>query len=624
MIVYEELIKDFHIDVINGVIADRVEEGFRKHGFLHNNPAEHRAFVNSLPQLDSVFDQSFGVNPNLTVAIEFQIPLTSKRIDFIVCGKDENDNKNAVIIELKQWEDIKVTEKKDIVVTYVAKAMREEPHPSYQAYSYAKTIENFNESVQTENISLIPCAFLHNFKEANRNKIEDPRYSEILEEAPIFLQRDRKKLADFIKKYVSKPDEKKILYSIENGKIKPSTSLQEELEKMIKGNDSFSLLDEQKVAYETILDVIRQSNKDNKKHTLIIEGGPGTGKTVIAIKLLSKLINDGFNAIYTSKNQAPREVYFKKLTHSDFRKSYLKNLFKGSGTFYKSKENEFDCILADEAHRLVLFSGFYGTEGENQVKEIINASKISVFFIDEDQRVTSKDIGSIGEISKWARALNSTIHVGENLKLTSQFRCNGSDAYLAFLDNLLQIRQTANRTFDIKDYEIKVFDSPKVMMEELRTKNKVNNKSRMLAGYCYNWKSKKDPTAIDIEIGDDFKAQWNFNNTQTWAIDENSFDQVGCIHTCQGLEFDYVGVIIGKDLIFKNGRVLADPSGRAYKTDKSLEGFKNKPGHEKDCEIIIKNTYRTLLTRGQKGCYIYCEDKNLSNYIKMILGLKEN
>ena len=179
MIVYEELIKDFHIDVINGVIADRVEEGFRKHGFLHNNPAEHRAFVNSLPQLDSVFDQSFGVNPNLTVAIEFQIPLTSKRIDFIVCGKDENDNKNAVIIELKQWEDIKVTEKKDIVVTYVAKAMREEPHPSYQAYSYAKTIENFNESVQTENISLIPCAFLHNFKETNRS-IEQLIYQFVL------------------------------------------------------------------------------------------------------------------------------------------------------------------------------------------------------------------------------------------------------------------------------------------------------------------------------------------------------------------------------------------------------------------------------------------------------------
>ena len=165
MIVYQGLIKDFHQDVINGIIADRIEDGFKKHGYLHNNPAEHRAFVNSLPQLDGVFDRSFGVNQDLTVAIEFQIPLTAKRIDFIICGKDDKDNKNAVIIELKQWEDIKLTNKKDVVITYVAKAYREEPHPSYQAYSYAKTIENFNETVQKNNISLYPCAFLHNFKE---------------------------------------------------------------------------------------------------------------------------------------------------------------------------------------------------------------------------------------------------------------------------------------------------------------------------------------------------------------------------------------------------------------------------------------------------------------------------
>lgn len=623
MIVYQGLIKDFHQDVINGIIADRIEDGFKKHGYSHNNPAEHRAFVNSLPQLDGVFDNSFGVNQDLTVAIEFQIPLTAKRIDFIICGKDENDNKNAVIIELKQWEDIKLTNKKDLVITYVAKAYREEPHPSYQAYSYAKTIENFNETVQKNNISLYPCAFLHNFKESNREKIENDRYKEIIEEAPIFLQRDRKKLADFIKKYVSKPDGGKVLYDIERGKIKPSISLQDELYKMMKGNDSFNLLDEQKVAYETILEIIRENINDNLKHTLIVQGGPGTGKSVIAIKLLSALVKEGLNTIYTSKNQAPREVYFKKLANNDYRKSYLHNLFKGSGTFVNSNENDFDCILADEAHRLMRFSGLYGNMGENQIKEIINASKVSVFFIDEDQRVTSKDIGSIEEIEYWAEKLHSKIHIGENLKLTSQFRCNGSDAYLAFLDNLLQIRPTANRTFEIDDYDIKVFDNPKVMMEELRIKNKVNNKSRMLAGYCYNWTSKKEASAYDIIIGDDFKAQRNFSNTSTWAIDENSFDQVGCIHTCQGLEFDYVGVIIGKDLIYRNGKVLANPGARA-KSDQSLKGFKNDANHQTNCEIIIKNTYRTLLTRGQKGCYIFCEDKALSEHIKSILRLKAN
>lgn len=624
MIVYEGLIRDFHKDVINGVIADRVEEGFRAHGFEHNNPGEHRAFENSLPQLDSIFDQSFGINQDLTIAIEFQIPSTAKRIDFIICGKDENDRKNAVIIELKQWEDIELSKKKDIVITYVARAYREETHPSYQAYSYARTIENFNEAVQSEHIKMVPCAFLHNFKESNRGKIEDARYSEIIKEAPVFLQRDRQKLADFIKKYVVKPDGGKILYEIENGKIRPSLSLQDELERMMKGNDAFNLLDEQKVAYETILEVIGEHIRDGSKHTLIIQGGPGTGKSVIAIKLLSSLIRQGFNAIYASKNQAPREVYFRKLTNSDFQKSYLKNLFKGSGTFIESNSNDFDCILADEAHRLMAHSGMYGNLGENQIKEIINAAKISVFFIDEDQRVTSKDIGSIEEIEKWAKQLNSTIHIGDNLKLSSQFRCNGSDAYLAFLDNLLQIRPTANRTFDIKDYDIKVFDDPTEMMEALRVKNKVNNKSRMLAGYCYDWISKKDPSAFDIQLEGGFKAQWNFANTSTWAIDEESFDQVGCIHTCQGLEFDYVGVIIGKDLIYKKGQVVADPNGRARKTDKSLSGFKNDPDHKKDCEIIIKNTYRTLLSRGQKGCYIYCEDKSLSEHIKKMLTIKQD
>lgn len=144
----------------------------------------------------------------------------------------------------------------------------------------------------------------------------------------------------------------------------------------------------------------------------------------------------------------------------------------------------------------------------------------------------------------------------------------------------------------------------------------------MLAGYCCNWTSKKDASAYDIIIGDDFKAQRNFSNTSTWAIDENSFDQVGCIHTCQGLEFDYVGVIIGKDLIYRNGKVLANPSARA-KSDQSLKGFKNDANHQTDCEIIIKNTYRTLLTRGQKGCYIFCEDRALSEHIKSILSLKE-
>lgn len=144
----------------------------------------------------------------------------------------------------------------------------------------------------------------------------------------------------------------------------------------------------------------------------------------------------------------------------------------------------------------------------------------------------------------------------------------------------------------------------------------------MIAGYCYDWvtKNDNDPDLYDIVLENDFKAKWNFNNTNTWAIDEDSFEQVGCIHTAQGLEFDYCGIIIGKDLILKDNRVVTDYTKRA-KTDRSLWGIKTTKNYAL-ADRIIKNTYKTLMSRGQKGCYVYCEDKKLLNYISQITKIK--
>jgi DUF2075 family protein len=257
-------------------------------------------------------------------------------------------------------------------------------------------------------------------------------------------------------------------------------------------------------------------------------------------------------------------------------------------------------------------SGMYSNLGENQIKEIINAARISVFFIDEDQIVTMKDIGTIKEIKKQAKALGSVVHCNDSLKLTSQFRCNGSDGYIAFIDDLLQLRETANSKYFDVDYDIRVFDDPSKMRDALRKKN-TKNKARMIAGYCYPWLSKKDKSKTDIEIGD-FKAQWNFD-TNSFATGKDSFEQVGCIHSTQGIEFDYVGVIIGLDMQYKDGRVITDYKERYSKSDKSITGV-NTPEKEKLADKIIRDTYKTLLTRGQKGCYVYCQDERLGKYIK--------
>lgn len=625
MIIYQNTKGGFIEDVRNGYIADKIEEEFEKHNISHSNQAEYRAWANSLMFMRNALDDS-DISDDCSLAIEYQIPLTAKRVDFLIAGKDENDNNNIVVIELKQWENCSSTQRPDVVKAFTGGAERAVTHPSYQAYSYAKIIENFNEDVYKENIRLKPCAYLHNFKEENRKNIDNDLYADAIELAPIFLAKDIVKLRNFIKSFIKKKDNCDLLMKIENGKLKPAKALQDSLASMLDGNKEFYLIDEQKVAYETVKKLVEKSlryvNKvtgENQKYTIIVEGGPGTGKSVVAIQLLCDLIQKGYSANYVTKNAAPRNVYFEKLKQHKYKLNYIKNLFKGSGSYIDVPNNYFDCLIADEAHRLNAKSGMFQNLGENQIKEIIHASKVSVFFIDENQVVTTADIGSIELIKHYAKLEGSSVYTGDEINLVSQFRCNGSDGYLAFLDNLLGIRQTANTTFEM-DYDIKLFDNPNKMRDYLKEKNDINNKSRMLAGYCYDWITKNNPKSneYDIVLENDFKAKWNFGNTSTWAIDETSFPEVGCIHTSQGLEFDWCGVIIGKDLRFDGTQVVTDYTKRA-KTDNSLKGIKTTKNYAL-ADRIIRNTYRTLLSRGQKGCYIYCEDKELLKYMAKMLN----
>jgi DUF2075 family protein len=295
------------------------------------------------------------------------------------------------------------------------------------------------------------------------------------------------------------------------------------------------------------------------------------------------------------------------------------NLFKGSGSYVSARTNEFDALIVDEAHRLNEKSGLYANLGENQIKEIIQASKCSIFFIDEDQRVTLKDIGRKEEIRQWAVRQNAKVY---ETNLASQFRCGGSDGYLSWLDHTLQIRETANEILEDDSYEFKVVDDPNQLAALIEEKNKINNKARMVAGYCWDWRSKKNPDQYDIIIPEaNFKRKWNLASYGSlWLVDPNSVSEIGCIHTCQGLELDYIGVIIGPDLIVRKGRVLTDASKRSF-MDASIKGYKaqlreDKLGTLATLDTIIKNTYRTLMTRGMKGCYLYCTDPETAAYFK--------
>ncbi|WP_176507987.1 MULTISPECIES: DUF2075 domain-containing protein [Pseudomonas] len=614
MIVYQATKSQFLHDCINDDIEDVILDSYQSTTGKRVAASEINSWKNSLGKMANVL-QAPGLPDSMGVAIELHIPQTSKRIDITLTGFNSEGQRSVLLVELKQWSQAKATSKDAIVRTVLGGKERETVHPSYQAWSYASLLHGFNEAVHTGGIQVQACAYLHNY--VADGVLDAKHYQDYTSKAPLFMRgkEQLEQLRTFIKQHIASGDENSTLHELVNSPIRPSKALADSLKGLLKAQPEFILIDDQKEIFEAAMAACTAASTE-KPRVVIIQGGPGTGKTVVALNLLVKLIGQGLYGRYVSKNAAPRKVYENKLAGSITR-SHFSNLFVGSGAFVDTAANINDFLVVDEAHRLNEKSGLYGNLGENQIKELINASACTIFFIDEDQRVTLSDIGSREAIRAFAEAKGAQV---EEYTLASQFRCNGSDGYLAWLDDVLQVRPTANRHLDSSLYEFKVFDTPEALHAAIEQKNN-HNKARVVAGYCWPWTSKKEPSAHDIVIGDNYRRKWNLDQDGSlWIIAQNSIEQVGCIHTCQGLEVDYIGVIIGPDLLIRDGQVLTDPSKRD-KQDRSIRGYKTRmktaPEETRELvDLIIKNTYRTLMTRGMKGCYIYCSDEQTAQYFR--------
>lgn len=617
MIVYSANKGQFVRDVRTGVIASRILSLIRERGLNAGQDREFESWHNSMKFMRDIVDDR-DIDDDVQIAIEYNIPQTSKRVDFIIIGSNEEGKDNIVIVELKQWAKAEVVDD-DMhfsVRTFVANDNRIVCHPSYQAYSYSRYISNYSQVVHNNNINLVPCAYLHNYLSKYKPALSAEIYKEWYTSAPFFIMDEVQPFIDFVKKYVTRKSSKgDLLYLIDHGRLKPSKSLQDAMATMVRNTPLFDLLDEQAVCFDMSVRTMLQCLKDHKKRTILIQGGPGTGKSVLAVNLLLHFLLCDCNAAYVTKNSAPRQAFLSILSKNKAEGiADICQLFRSPFGLSKVPTNAYDCLIVDEAHRLV--KKMYGDwSGENQVKECINASLLSVFMLDENQAVTTKDIGSVDEISKWCKKLGSTIIMREETRLVSQFRCNGSDAYIQFIDNLLQ-RNFESIVVPLMElnYDFQIFDDASQMREALREKND-ENKARMVAGYCYDWNVKHHRGDVDICLPGGFQARWNLENDKIWAINPKSFEEVGCIHTAQGLEFDYVGVLIGKDLRYEDGRVVTDKY--AISPDDKSSGIRG--ASDEEARRLILNTYKTLLTRGQKGCFVYCEDDALREYFKRMV-----
>ena len=580
--------------------------------------AEYNSWRNSLGNaMFHVLNES-EIPDDAAVAVEYRLNGRRFRIDFMIGGTDSSGREAISIIELKQWTDIEFSDLHEHVRTRVGKGVHDEQHPSYQAWSYLTHLRDFNEYAYSNGLNINASAYLHNCP--TESVIRDSRYDDIGTKAPVFIKGERDALRSHISEVIFEGVGTDLFKDLDAAVIRPSKQLADAVGGMLEGKDEFVLLDDQKTALERITAATNIA-QDGQKQVLIINGGPGTGKSVISMNALARITSSRLNARYVTPNGAPRKVYETKLS-GVIPGDTFKHLFTGSGSFWDSDEDSYDALIVDESHRLTLKSGFMKNLGENQIKEIIRAARTSVFFIDEAQKVTWADVGEVDSIVEAAELAGANV---QHLTLSSQFRCGGSDDYLAWLDDSLGVKATSDHYFSTDRFDFRIIDSAKELEELIRDKNQEANKARLVAGYCWDWVSAKDPEKFDIVFPEEkFKMKWNLTSYgQNWIIDPKSVSEVGCIHTCQGLEVDYVGVIIGPDLAARDGELKTQPEYRA-RTDKSLKGYKKALKQspmeaELKADEIIRNTYRTLMTRGMKGCYVYFTDPETADYFKKIL-----
>jgi DUF2075 family protein len=616
MLLYQGTSKEFVIETTKNEIVDRLEESFKRQMGYGPSVAERRSWQNSLRAMALVVGMS-GLK-NHGVGIEYQLPGSSKRLDFMISGLSLDKKKEAVIIELKQWEKTEAGDG-DKVVTFVGQRDRDVLHPSVQVGHYRQYLTDQLEVLHEGNtaIRLSACSYLHNYSLEEKDPLFDEKFKAVVAKNPVFSKDDVEKLVEYLNALVPCGDAGSVVEEIIQSKAKPSKKLLEEIHRVVKDDSRYVLLDEQIIAYNRIISEVKRSAKTGEKAAIIVRGGPGTGKSVIALNVMGELSRIGHNTHYVTGSKAFTETIRKILGTRGAQQVKFFN------SYMSAEAGAIDVMVCDEAHRIRKTSNNMYTKkdkrsNKSQLEELFDASKVAVFFIDDRQIVRPDEIGSSKLIAEFAKSHDIRLY---ECDLTAQFRCNGSDAFINWVNHTLNIEVTANPFWEASNpFEFKIFDSPEALEKAIHAKAAEKASARMSAGFCWKW-SDPDSTGnlLDDVVVGDWKRPWDAKPgagrlakgippAALWAYDPNGIGQVGCVYTAQGFEFDYIGVIIGKDLV--------------YRSDKGWVGVKEEScdtmvKRSKDKFVdLVKNTYRVLLTRGMKGCYVHFLDDETRKFFE--------
>ena len=623
-VIYSEPQATFVDDILNNRVASKMRQNRLEFSNGKTGDSEYRSWQNSPRAIKDLLELS-GVKDTY-VTFEYKVPYNEGRIDCMLYGKDLTEKGYVIHIELKQWNDVVATNiEGNFVETYTGKPSNRVPHPSQQVKGYNDYLIGFVEVFEEKELGIFGCAYCHNYTKTVGQGLYDPIYNEIRTEYPVYSGNEVIDLAGKLKSLLEAGGGYDIFNKFMQSPVKPSKKLLESASKIIENSSDFALLNDQIVARNTIIAKVKAAAKNNEKSVILITGGPGTGKTVIALHILAEMASykKKMNIFFSTKSKPLLEGIKNRLK----RGSQAKLLFTNLNQFIPSKvdADSVDVLIVDEAHRIGKSSNNQYTKAADrtdlkQIETLIRASKTSIFFIDDRQIIRSAEIGSSAHIKEYANSFGCSI---EEVKLVSQFRCNGSDSYLDWIESTLGHSSQKNILSAIDHFDFRIFDSPKDLYETLVQKNDGEKiTSRLVAGFCWEWSKKPDSNGDlvkDVKIGD-FAMPWETHGDITrppkgyvkwyeWAYLPEGIKQVGCIYTAQGFEFDYIGVIVGNDLKYDRERDCLVGNISATKDPTLKKGKAN-------FDEYVKNIYRVLMTRGMKGCYVYFVDAEVRKYFE--------
>ncbi|MFE2763020.1 DNA/RNA helicase domain-containing protein [Streptomyces halstedii] len=604
---------------LEGRLAELLSENFLHKHRHRPQPSEVRSWERSIPALtNALIEAGLG---EVEMMLEYALPLTSKRADVILAGVHPRTGEPSyVVVELKQWSEAH-PEEDDPLLCRIDAYPDPVLNPIEQVRGYCDYLISFNGALERIPDSVTGVAYLHNATDFGvaglRAVVEDDR-------GRMFTGDQRGAFIRYLRSTLAAKPGAEAADALLQGKVRPSRQLMAVAAEEVRTREQFVLLDEQRLAYETVMSAVRQARRSNRKQVVVVAGGPGSGKSVIALSLLGDLYRHGVPALHATGSQSFTKT-MRKIAGA--RKPEVQRLFRYFNSFMEAEPNDLDVLVCDEAHRLRRTSANRYTKatlrtGRPQVAELMDAARVPVFLLDQHQVVRPGEMGTVEQIQAAAveQGLDCTV-----VKLDSQFRCGGSDAYLRWVVDLLGLEGTAPTPWEPDDkVQLLTADSPQELESFLAARRSQNYRARISAGYCWKWTTKITSSMhtlpADVVIGD-WARPWNLFGDRAllgappaplWATDPAGFGQVGCVYTAQGFEYDWAGVIMGPDLVWRTDKWVVD---RSASKDPSF----TKTTPDEDVDRLIRNTYKVLLTRGMIGTVIYSTDSETREKLRSLI-----